>query len=97
MATKKNRVQYNICNVHYAVRTVDDDGKVTFGTPVPMPSAVSLFLDANGEPSNFYTDGYTYCTISNIVDYEGDLELAMVPEFFLTNVLKVICTPSSGQ
>ena len=33
--------------------TVDDDGEVTFGTPVAMPGAVSLSLEPNGEPSNF--------------------------------------------
>ena len=68
--------------------TVDDDGEVTFGTPVAMPGAVSLSLEPNGEPSNFYADGYAYYTISNNMGYEGDLELAMVPESFRTDVLK---------
>ena len=80
MSTKKNKVKFNICNVHYALITVDDDGEVTFGTPVAMPGAVSLSLEPNGEPSNFYADGYAYYTISNNMGYEGDLELAMVPE-----------------
>ena len=87
MSTKKNKVKFNICNVHYALITVDDDGEVTFGTPVAMPGAVSLSLEPNGEPSNFYADGYAYYTISNNMGYEGDLELAMVPESFRTDVL----------
>lgn len=85
---KKNKVKFNICNVHYALQTISDNGDVSFGTPVPMPGAVSLSLDANGEPSNFYADGYAYYTISNNMGYEGDLELAMIPESFRTDVLK---------
>ena len=88
MPNKKNKVKFNICSVHYALITVDDDGDVTFGTPVAMPGAVSLSLEPNGEPSNFYADGYAYYTISNNMGYEGDLELAMVPESFRTDVLK---------
>lgn len=85
---KKNKVKFNICNVHYALQSIGENGEVAFGTPVPMPGAVSLSLDANGEPSNFYADGYAYYTISNNMGYEGDLELAMIPESFRTDVLK---------
>lgn len=88
MSQKKNKVKFNICNVHYALLTTGEDGGVEYGTPVPMPGAVSLSLDPNGEPSIFYADGYAYYTISNNMGYEGDLELAMVPDSFRTDVLK---------
>jgi len=88
MANKKNKVKFNICNVHYALLNISDEGEVSFGKPVAMPGAVSLSLDPNGEPSKFYADGYAYYTISNNMGYEGDLELAMVPEDFRTAVLK---------
>ena len=87
MATK-NKVKYNIHNVHYALLTLDDDGIAKYGVPVPLPGAVSLSLDPNGEPSVFYADGYAYYTISNNMGYEGDLELALVPDSFRSDVLK---------
>lgn len=85
---KKNKVKYNLKNVHYALLNIDEAGNVSYGTPVPIPGAVSIGLDANGEPSNFYADGYAYYTISNNMGYEGDLEIAMVPESFRVDVLK---------
>lgn len=88
MANKKNKVKYNLKNVHYALLNTDTAGNVTYGTPIPIPGAVSISLDVNGEPGNFYADGYAYYTISNNMGYEGDLEIAMVPESFRVDVLK---------
>lgn len=86
--SKKNKVKYNICNVHYAVLSRSASGDITYSAPVPMPGAVAVSLSPNGEPSNFYADGYAYYTISNNMGYDGDLELAMIPESFRTDVLK---------
>ena len=86
--TSKNKVKFNIRNVYYAKLTINEDDTYEFDTPVPMPGAVSLSLDPNGEPSVFYADGYAYYTISNNQGYEGDLELALVPESFRKDILK---------
>ena len=85
---KTNKVKFNIRNVHYALLTLAEDGSYSFGEPIPMPGAVSLSMDPNGEPSIFYADGYAYYIISNNQGYEGDLELAMVPDSFRTDILK---------
>ncbi len=88
MAEKNNKVKYNLKNAHYALLTIAEDGEVSFGTPTPIPGSVSISLDANGEPENFYADGIAYYVINNNMGYEGDLELALIPESFRTEVLK---------
>lgn len=84
----KNKVKFNICNVHYAPITVGENGAITYATPVQMPGAVSISLDPTGEPESFYADGVEYYVINNNQGYDGDLELAMIPETFRTDILK---------
>ena len=85
---ESNKVKYNLKNAHYALLTIGEDNTPSFGTPVPMPGSVSISLDANGEPENFYADGIAYYVINNNMGYEGDLELELIPESFRTDVLK---------
>lgn len=77
MADKNNKVKYNLKNAHYALLSITEDGTVSYGTPVALPGSVSISLDANGEPENFYADGIAYYVINNNMGYDGDLELAL--------------------
>ena len=83
-----NKVKFNLCNAHYAPIEAGENGESTFGIPVALPGAVSISLDPHGEPDSFYADGIEYYIINNIMGYDGDLELAMIPESFRTDILK---------
>ena len=84
---ENNKVKFNLKNAHYALLTVGADDTPSYGTPVRLPGAVSLSLSANGEPENFYADGIAYYVINNNMGYDGDLELALIPESFREDVL----------
>ena len=88
MSKQSNKVKFGLKNCHYAKATFDEDGSVTYAKPVRIPGAVSLSMDANGEIEPFYADNIAYYVVNNNSGYEGDLEIALIPESFRTDVLK---------
>lgn len=81
-----NKVKFNLKKVHYA-KITEESGNITFALPVPIPGAVNLSLSAVGETTPFYADGMEYFTSVTNNGYEGDLEVALLPESFITDIL----------
>lgn len=85
---KENKVEFGLRNCYYAVVTVDESGKITYGAPKKLPGAVSITFDKSGNLIRFKADDIDYYTNANNQGYEGTLTLARVPEDFRTEVLK---------
>lgn len=83
----ENTVSFGIKNVHYAKITVGVGGALTYGTPVALPGATEISLDAKGDMTEFYADDMLYYSASNNQGYDGKLILANIPESFATDIL----------
>lgn len=82
-----NKIKYGLKNVHAAIQT-ETEGVYTYATPVAIPGAVSLSLEAQGEAEPFYADDCEYYVSAGNNGYSGDLEIALIPEWFRTNILQ---------
>lgn len=84
-----NKIEYGLCNVYYAVITGYDPEtkKYTYGTPIPIPGGVSVTFSASGDSNPFYADNIVYFNVKTNAGYEGDLEIATIPDSFRTSVL----------
>ena len=84
-----NKIKYGLKNVHAALQT-ETDGAYTYGEPTAIPGAVSLSMEAQGEDTPFYADDIVYYLSPGNNGYSGDLEIALIPEWFRTQILKEV-------
>jgi len=91
-----NKIKYGISKCYYAVATDDGTGTLTYGTPVALPGAVSLSMDAQGDTNTFYADNIAYFTSTANNGYQGDLELALLPDDFRKDVLGEVEDQTKG-
>ena len=80
----ENKVRFGLKNVYYAVLT--EGSSNSWATPVAIPGAVSLVLDANVASEDFYADNVTYYRTYANNGYSGSLEVARFPDSMLTDV-----------
>lgn len=81
-----NTVKFGLKNVHYSKITMTN-GEEVYGTPVSIPGAVALSLSPKGETSEFYADDVVYFDSTSNLGYEGDLEIALIPDAFMKDIL----------
>lgn len=81
-----NKIKYNLKNVHYAIQSGAGTTK-SYGTPVAIKGAVAISLAPQGDEYKFYADGIEYYKNNTNNGYSGDLEVALIPEAFRTDVL----------
>ena len=86
----KNKIKYNLKNVHVAKLLSDDEETYIYEEPKSIPGAVSISLDAEGDTTPFYADGIVYYRSITNSGYSGDLEIALIPDWFRTDILKEI-------
>lgn len=85
-----NKIKYGLRNVHYAkvIATDASTGAITYATtPVAIPGAVNLAMDAAGEQTPFYADDVIYWMGDSNNGYSGSLEIALVPDSFKADIL----------
>ena len=85
-----NKIKYGISNCYYAVASIATNGTASYSTPVAIPGAVNLSLSAQGDNNVFYADNIAYFTTFANNGYEGDLEIAKIPDSFYKDVLGFI-------
>jgi phi13 family phage major tail protein len=82
-----NKIKYGLSNVHYALLTFNASNEPQFGTPVHIPGAVTMSMDAQGDNTPFYADNYEYYKTNGNNGYEGTIEFAAIPDSFRKDVL----------
>lgn len=87
MPTADNKVRFNLKNVYFSKLTVGESGTPTYATPEHIPGAVSISMSPEGDTTPFYADGIQYYTSVANNGYSGDLEMALIPDSFRTEIL----------
>lgn len=83
---EKAKVHFDITNV-YVAKHIVNNGILTFDTPKRLYGAISMDLKAIGETVKLRADGMDYYVSNSNNGYEGDLNLAMAPDWFRQEIL----------
>ena len=79
----ENKVLFGLSNVHVAKMT----GEGKWEAPTPIPGAVNMSIDPEGDQSVFHADNIAYHTTNTNAGYSGELEMALIPNAVLAWML----------
>ena len=83
MPTQSNKIEYGLSDLYYAPITSETDAGVpTYGTPVALPGAISMNISPQGERRALSADNVEYFVVTTNGGYEGDINLALIPDHF---------------
>lgn len=83
-----DKVKFGIKNAHIFPIVSVNGGVPTYGAVIPVPGAVSFSLDAQGDINKFYADNIVYYQSASNNGYEGDLEVALIPDAVFEQIFK---------
>lgn len=86
MTTTQHKIKFGLKNVHVATLT-ETDGAITYGVPKAIRGAISVSLAPNGEITEFPADDVTYWSAEVNNGYDGEIEIADIPEWFSSEIL----------
>ena len=86
-----NKVKFGLSNVHVLfIESYDaKTKKYTYDTEgiQAIPGAVNISLDPQGDTTDFYADNIAYFSQAANTGYQGDLEMALIPDWFRQKAL----------
>lgn len=80
----ENKVRFGLSNVHYAILT--EGSTNAWGTPVKVPGAVNITVDANVASNDFYADNVTYYRTFANNGYNCTLEMARISDAMMADI-----------
>lgn len=88
MANADNKVHYALTNVYVAVLTLDlEAGTYSFDAPKRLLGAISMDLAAQGDVIKLRADAMDYYVVNSNNGYQGDLNIAIIPDWFRSEIL----------
>ena len=82
-----NKVRFGLKSLYFAPRTVNGQGVATYATPIAIPGARNISLSPIGDSSEFYADNILYWKAANNQGYDGNFEVALIPDEFKLQIL----------